>query len=117
MKKNAVGLASICILSTAVLITISTTFSLYAGQEESLKIAYPYDTEIAIPISEKDTYDKVKGSLENKASEYKIKLQDLKFFKVYELMVNINGKNVKTANIMLFAQVVVRQNRMINLMI
>ena len=98
MKKNAVGLASICILSTAVLITISTTFSLYAGQEESLKIAYPYDTEIAIPISEKDTYDKVKGSLENKASEYKIKLQDLKFFKVYELMVNINGENVKTAN-------------------
>ena len=76
MKKNAVGLASICILSTAVLITISTTFSLYAGQEESLKIAYPYDTEIAIPISEKD----------------------LKFFKVYELMVNINGENVKTAN-------------------
>ena len=98
MKKNAVGLASICILSTAVLITISTTFSLYLGQEESLKISYPYDTEIAIPISEKDTYDKVKGSLENKASEHKVKLQDLKSFRVYELMVNINGKNVKTAN-------------------
>lgn len=99
MKKNAIGLASICILSTAVLITISTTFSLYLGQEESLKISYPYDTEIAIPISEKDTYDKVKGSLENKASEHKVKLQDLKSFRVYELMVNIIGKDVKTASI------------------
>ena len=64
MKQNAVGLASICILCTAVLITISTTVSLYAGQERSLKIAYPSDTAISIPISEKETYDKVKEGLD-----------------------------------------------------
>ena len=97
MKQNAVGLASICILCTAVLITISTTVSLYAGQERSLKIAYPSDTAISIPISEKETYDKVKEGLESKASDYNVKLQDLKSFKVYELMVNINGENIKTA--------------------
>ena len=33
MKQNAVGLANICILSTMVLVTISTTVSLYVGQE------------------------------------------------------------------------------------
>lgn len=48
MKQNAVGLANICILSAAVLLTISTTVSLYAGQESSLKIAHPFDVEIAI---------------------------------------------------------------------
>lgn len=48
MKQNAAGLANICILSTAVLITISTTVSLYLGQEDSLKITYPLDAMISI---------------------------------------------------------------------
>lgn len=48
MKQNAAGLANICILSTAVLITISTTVSLYLGQENSLKITYPLDAMISI---------------------------------------------------------------------
>ncbi len=34
MKQNAVSLANICILSTMVLITVSSTISLYAGTEE-----------------------------------------------------------------------------------
>ena len=35
MKQNAVGLANICILSTMVLVTVSTTVSLYVGLEGS----------------------------------------------------------------------------------
>ena len=31
MSRNAAGLASICILSTMVLVTVSTTMSLYKG--------------------------------------------------------------------------------------
>ena len=37
MKQNAVGLASIAILATGVLVMISTTVSLYAGAEETVK--------------------------------------------------------------------------------
>ena len=37
MKRNAVGLANICVLSTMVLVIISTTVCLYAGLEDSLK--------------------------------------------------------------------------------
>lgn len=37
MKQNAVGLASITILACGVLVMISTTISLYAGTEDSLK--------------------------------------------------------------------------------
>ena len=43
MKQNAVGLASICILATGVLVMISSTVSLYAGSEETLANNYPMD--------------------------------------------------------------------------
>lgn len=36
MKRNAVGLANICVLSTMVLVMVSTTVCLYAGVEDSL---------------------------------------------------------------------------------
>lgn len=45
MKQNAVGLANICILSTMVMVTISTTVSLNIGLEESLNDMFPYDIE------------------------------------------------------------------------
>lgn len=37
MKQNAGGLASICVLSTMVLVVVSTTVSMYAGMEGELK--------------------------------------------------------------------------------
>ena len=41
MKQNAAGLASICVLSTMVLVMVSTTVSLYAGMEDLLRSRYP----------------------------------------------------------------------------
>lgn len=46
MKQHAVGLASICILSTMVLVTLSTTVSLYVGLEDVLHIRYPRENTI-----------------------------------------------------------------------
>lgn len=43
MKQNAAGLASICILSTMVLVTVTTTASLYFGQQNTLDSRYPTD--------------------------------------------------------------------------
>ena len=43
MKQNAVGLASIAILATGVLVMISTTVTLYAGYEGVLSRNYPQD--------------------------------------------------------------------------
>lgn len=45
MKQNAVGLASICILSTMVLVTVSTTIAMNIGLEDSLNEMFPYDIE------------------------------------------------------------------------
>ena len=47
MKQNAVGLASIAILATGVLVMISTTVSLYTGMSGTLKRNYPDDMYLA----------------------------------------------------------------------
>ncbi|NLL38400.1 MAG: ABC transporter permease [Clostridiales bacterium] len=48
MKQNAMGLASICILSTMVLVTISTTVALYAGFEDIIGHMFPSDILINV---------------------------------------------------------------------
>ena len=47
MKKNAVGLATIAILSTMVLVTMSTATSIYNGSENIKKLLYPHDMSIS----------------------------------------------------------------------
>lgn len=50
MKQNAVGLANICILSTMVLVTISSTVCLYVGIGSIMKSQYPSEIEISTPV-------------------------------------------------------------------
>lgn len=46
MKRNAVGLANICILCTMVMVMISGTLSLYLGSEEQVNIYCPADVVV-----------------------------------------------------------------------
>lgn len=46
MKKNAVGLATITILSTMVLVTMSAATSIYNGSENIKSIMYPHDFDV-----------------------------------------------------------------------
>ncbi len=48
MKQNAAGLASICILSTMVLVVISTTVSMYVGIHDELMARYPNDVCVTV---------------------------------------------------------------------
>lgn len=48
MKQNAAGLASICILSTMVLVVISTTLSMYVGIQDELMARYPNDVCVTV---------------------------------------------------------------------
>ena len=55
MKQNAIGLASICILSTGVLLMISMTVSIYFGINDIMLNRYPYDVDMSVTsISEKE---------------------------------------------------------------
>lgn len=55
MKRNGAGLASICILLTMVLVTISSTATLYFGEEDSIKNRYPNSINIMV------SYDSIDG--------------------------------------------------------
>ena len=69
MKRNGAGLASICILATMVLVMISSTTSLYFGEEDALAIRYP--REINIDISTLDTDLEKSGQMDNIISDIK----------------------------------------------
>lgn len=58
MKRNGAGLASICILLTMVLVMLSSTTTLYFGEEGSLKNRYPNGINIKID------YDTIDGILD-----------------------------------------------------
>ena len=48
MKRNGAGLASICILSTMVLVIMMGAGSLYAGKEDSLNTRYPHEFAVSV---------------------------------------------------------------------
>ena len=54
MRQNARGLATICILSTMLVVTVSGTLSLYLGREEMTRGMYPYDAQVYVPESATD---------------------------------------------------------------
>ena len=59
MKKNAVGLATIAILSTMVLVTMSAATSIYNGSENIKKLLYPHDMSISGQNVEVEDLDKL----------------------------------------------------------
>ena len=51
MKRNGAGLASICVLSTMVLVMLSSTICLYAGVESIMHERYPRDLSYEVHVS------------------------------------------------------------------
>ena len=68
MKRNGAGLASICILSTMVLVTVSSTSCLFLGTEEGLRLRYPRDIVVNVYPEEGESteglYDEIDGIVE-----------------------------------------------------
>jgi len=61
MKQNAVGLASICILATGVLVMLSTTVCLYAGVKDAVNMICPKDLYMKGHYYDTSTLDKETG--------------------------------------------------------
>lgn len=89
MKQNAVGLASIAILATGVLVMISTTVSLYAGQEETVRRNYPQDLYLTarytewdedgnLTLSQEIPMDILRRAVEQGAEKNGLTVQDIK---------------------------------------
>lgn len=54
MKRNGAGLASICILATMVLVMLSSSASLYFGEEASLSASFPKEINVTASFSSPD---------------------------------------------------------------
>lgn len=93
MKQNAVGLANICILSTAVLVMLSTTISLYAGMDDFLKIRYPRDIVITVRETNENQIQKVNETLDSELKNSKIDIKDKIYYVDNSLeVIEKNGK-------------------------
>ena len=75
MKQNAVGLANICILSTMVLVTISTTLSLYIGAEQTISNQYPYDAILSTHFQTDEYNDQLLKQVYQLADDQNIVLE------------------------------------------
>ena len=83
MKRNAVGLASIAILATGVLVMISTTVSLYGGVQDTMEKNYPQHLYFSAnqqlggeitPIPA----DRLSEIVEETAEEYGVEIREIK---------------------------------------
>ncbi|HIV25582.1 MAG TPA: FtsX-like permease family protein [Candidatus Scatomonas pullistercoris] len=69
MKKNGAGLASICILSTMVLVMVSATMCLYVGAENSLRNMYPRDLVVETYSLDEEAEPLVIGAVQEALQE------------------------------------------------
>ncbi len=76
MKQNAVGLANICILSTAVLVTLSTTVSLYIGMKDMIDNRFTSDVTISSYLQDSDIQQNVQKLVNNAAADNNVTLYD-----------------------------------------
>ena len=76
MKRNASGLATICILSTMVLITVSTTLCLYMGVSSILDRMYCRDVQTYVNYGAPEDLPKLKALYEHKARELGMEMED-----------------------------------------
>lgn len=95
MKQNAMGLASICILSTGVLLMLSTTVSLNMGIEDSLNDMFPYDAGFTF---NNVTFEEVSGlreafdeAVEKEKVPYKEKITQV----VLDISIARNGNDME----------------------
>lgn len=88
MKQNAVGLASICILCTCILVMLSSTVSLYLSVQDSTNTIMPEDVKYFVSSEgEKVTYqdlDKVHDKIMDKFIKANIEIKNYTLKRVFD---------------------------------
>ena len=105
MKQNAAGLASICILSTMVLVMVSTTVSMFTGVDEELVARYPNDMALYSTFT---TADVDTDSLEEKtlqfAKEEGATIKNQSSYSYFTMMAELDGNEFKVLQERLFTE-------------
>lgn len=101
MKRNGAGLASICILSTMVLVMLSSTVCLYAGMEDSLHIRYPRDINLEtfagkVEFLESERITEIKSMTEKTAEKHGAKTENFLDYRVGSFSGYIENGKIET---------------------
>lgn len=110
MKQNAVGLANICILSTMVIVTLSTTIALYVGANDLIDQRYPQDINISLhtegrKIGEDEEgyaiyenypvdFAKLDASIKDLAKQYQVTLNNVNMYQEYRMAAKFDGTDI-----------------------
>lgn len=91
MKRNGASLASICILSTMVLVMISSTLCLYAGKEDSMHRRYPRDIIIETYSTDGMYTEPVHDAAQKVLDEHGLSAQDLLYYQYLSVAGLLDG--------------------------
>lgn len=80
MKQNAAGLATICILSTSVLVMISVTFSMYSSIENIISSRYPNDIALTVYQIDEDDAGKIGNAVREEIEKQNVEAENVHEF-------------------------------------
>ena len=76
MKQNATGLANICILSTCVLVTLSSTVCLFIGEEDILREQYPRAVKTSCIMTDEQSGEILMQAAKDHAKDYGVAIEN-----------------------------------------
>lgn len=94
MKRNAVGLANICILSTMVLVTMGTTSALYAGSEEAYNTRFPRDIIVNGYRSTEGKLTEIEKNVKKATQDAGVEAKDLVSYNMLNVVGRLNGTEI-----------------------
>ncbi|HJD22840.1 MAG TPA: ABC transporter permease [Firmicutes bacterium] len=92
MKRNGAGLASICILSTMVLVMLSSTVCLYIGTEDTLRTRYTRDIMTDIPAFDEEAAAAVRETAQQALETEGLSAENLLQYRVLETAAFLDGQ-------------------------
>lgn len=95
MKQNAMGLASICILSTGVLLMLSTTVSLNMGIEDSLSDMFPYDAGFTFNNVTFEEVPRLRNAFDEAVEKEKVPYEEKVTQVILDISIARNGNNME----------------------
>lgn len=84
LKKNAIGLATIAILSSMILVTMVGSSSIYLGTEKTLQRSHPYDYGFELYGEEEKSLPEIETIVKNYLKKEKVPIKTMTAFKYEE---------------------------------
>ncbi|MBQ8823633.1 MAG: ABC transporter permease [Ruminococcus sp.] len=98
MKRNGASLASICILSTMVLVMISSTLCLYIGKEDSIHNRYPREIAMETYSIDEQYTNAIKGVSEKIVENHNLSIDNLLYYNCLPVAGTLGGSIMKIEN-------------------